>query len=166
MAIELTDAHTSVTFCPFQHTRFRCKLCNDDYTYRRRSGVIRHLQEQHSGFTYKCSLCGRMLSRAQTHVKCKARPTDMILFHRETGLRGAEAQKRFDIYQNEQMDNNWEEVLPPFEHPEMLSPLPPSPTKRKVDNIMAPTDPPSKRRCVEEEAEESAWEDDPTNDMT
>ena len=127
--------------------------------------MLRHLQEQHSGFTYKCSLCGRMLSRAQTHVKCNAKSSDMILFHRETGLKGAEAQRKFDLYQNEQINNHWEEVLPSFNHPEMLSPLPPSPAKRKAENTESMS-PPPKRTCKEEEVEESAWEDDPTDDIT
>ena len=89
----------------------------------------------------------------------------MILFHRETGLKGAEAQRKFDLYQNEQINNHWEEVLPSFNLPEMLSPLHPSPVKRKAETTESMS-PPPKRTCQEEEVEESAWEDDPTDDIT
>ena len=50
-----------------------------------------------------------MLARRQAHIDCPARPKELILFHRKTGARGAEAQALLQQYKEEKMPQLWEE---------------------------------------------------------
>ena len=74
-----------------------------------------------------------MLARRQAHIDCPARPKELILFHRETGARGAEAQALLQQYKEEKMPQLWEERLkkqPLLPNP--ISPLPKTPIRLKT----------------------------------
>ena len=120
--------------------------------------VLRHVQEQHSGFSYKCLLCHKVLSRAQVHGTCPGRYKDTEIFHRETGARGWLAKQLFQKYQENKMGTQWEERFKaPPRPPRCISPLPRTPTrsppsssvssdrKRKVVSIPPQISPPKKK---------------------
>lgn len=100
----------------FQDSRFRCLICTDQY-FRQRFDVTRHIEKKHSGFSYKCSICFKVLMRNGAHSKCTGSKRDMVLFHRDTGARGPEAQAMYDQYMNIKMPNLWEECLQPPPRP-------------------------------------------------
>ena len=60
--------------------------------------------------------------RNGAHSKCTGSKRDMVLFHRDTGAHGPEAQAMYDQYMNIKMPNLWEECLQP--PPQPISPLP------------------------------------------
>ena len=60
--------------------------------------------------------------RNGAHSKCTGSKRDMVLFHRDTGARGPEAQAMYDQYMNIKMPNLWEECLQP--PPQPIRPLP------------------------------------------
>ena len=78
-----------------QNTRFLCNLCGDQY-FKIRNDVHRHIEEQHSGFSYKCNLCHKAYIRNGNHARCNGSKWDMVLFHRESGARDSEAQVKLE----------------------------------------------------------------------
>ncbi len=97
--------------------------------------VKKHLQEQHSGFAYKCpdSQCRKILPRPMSHPSCTTRPKDMVLYHRETGTRGLEAQELLKKWQTNRLPHMWEETFksPLAVPPRAISPLPKTPEKSR-----------------------------------
>lgn len=110
----------------FQASTFLCKVCTDQY-FPKRWMVLRHLQEQHSGFAYKCNVCGRVLARATRHGTCSGKYQDMELVHRCTGQKGREAERLYKEYRMNQMPEQWEELFSAPTIPQKVSPLPQSP---------------------------------------
>ena len=102
--------------------------------------MLRHVQEQHSGFSYKCNICHKVLSRAQVHGTCPGRYRDTKLFHRETGARGWLAKQLFQQYKDNKLPQQWEELFKaPPPPPRPISPLPRTPPS---------TPPPTGRNCI------------------
>lgn len=87
------------------------------------------MEEQHSGFSYKCPFCGKMLARPMSHVNCSGRPKDLMLFHRETGTKGSEALLLLQTYKDKKMPQQWEERLKTPLLPTPVSPLPRTPIR-------------------------------------
>ena len=56
-----------------------------------------------SGFSYKCGVCSKVLARSGPHPKCTGKASDTVLFHRETGLRGADAEEKLRLYKSQRM---------------------------------------------------------------
>ena len=151
----------------FQDSRFRCILCEEKY-FDKCWQVKKHLEEQHSGYTYKCSRCATMKVRRMKHVDCPATPQEMYLFHRVSGVKGAEAENGLKLFKEERMPSLWEETLRTL-LPTPISPLPPSPPrlappldkvyrnklskkyqKERSEKTATPL-PAKRRRCIEED---------------
>ena len=140
--------------------------------------MLWHVQEQHSGFSYKCNICHNALSRAQVLGTCRGRYRDTELFHRETGARGWLAKQLFQQNKDNKLHHQWEEgerfnSPPP---PKPICPLPrtpssaPPPTGRNsivmtaIDSgrkMKAPTPEvqPKKKPSFMLEEEEQEWAD-------
>ena len=115
--------------------------------------MLRHVQEQHSGFFYKCLICHKVLSRAQVHGQCPGRYRDTEIFHRETGARGWLAKQLFQQYKDNKLNDQWEELFKaPPPPPRRISPLPrtppstPPPTDRNL-TVMTVIDSGRKRKA-------------------
>ena len=101
--------------------------------------MLRHVQEQHSGFSYKCLICHKVLSRAQVHGQCQGRYRDTEIFYVETGARGWLAKQLFQQYKDNKLNDQWEELFKaPPPPPRRISPLPRTPpsTPPPTDRIL------------------------------
>ena len=96
-------------FLYLQDTQFLCKVCGDRF-FKTRYDITRHLEEQHGGFAYKCNICNRVYNRAGKHASCRAGRDEMLLFHRQTGARGVEAQQQLEEYYRTKLPQLWEAV--------------------------------------------------------
>ena len=96
-------------FLYLQDTQFLCKVCGDRF-FKTRYDITRHLEEQHGGFAYKCNICNRVYNRAGKHASCRAGRDEMLLFHRQTGARGLEAQQQLEEYYRTKLPQLWEAV--------------------------------------------------------
>ena len=96
-------------FLYLQDTQFLCKVCGDRF-FKTRYDITRHLEEQHGGFAYKCNICNRVYNRAGKHASCRAGRDEMLLFHRQTGARGIEAQQQLEEYYRTKLPQLWEAV--------------------------------------------------------
>ena len=134
---------------------------------------MRHLQELRAGFTYKCTLCGAMWFRPQVHVKCFAKANQKILFHRDSGARGAQAQTMLDEYKKKKNCLMTGQSCPgllcclpqsvhcQIHHLQDIS-LPWKPAIHPRGNPPA-VDFTQKGRCTEEPLEEPDWDHDPVD---
>ena len=84
--------------------------------------MTRHLLEQHSGFSYKCLNCKKIVPRLKKHPGCNAGKASMRLFHRNTGKTGTEAQAMLDGYKST-MDQFFEETSRFARVPAKISPI-------------------------------------------
>ena len=96
-------------FLYLQDTQFLCKVCGDRF-FKTRYDITRHLEEQHGGFAYKCNICNWVYNRAGKHASCRAGRDEMLLFHRQTGARGLEAQQQLEEYYRTKLPQLWEAV--------------------------------------------------------
>ena len=96
-------------FLYLQDTQFLCKVCGDRF-FKTRYDITRHLEEQHGGFAYKCNICNRVCNRVGKHASCRAGRDEMLLFHRQTGARGVEAQQQLEEYYRTKLPQLWEAV--------------------------------------------------------
>ena len=96
-------------FLYLQDTQFLCKVCGDRF-FKTRYDITRHLEEQHGGFAYKCNICNRVYNRVGKHASCRAGRDEMLLFHRQTGARGLEAQQQLEEYYRTKLPQLWEAV--------------------------------------------------------
>lgn len=115
----------------FQDSIYERKL-REEVKFDHGHQVKKHLQEQHSGFCYKCPHCGKMLARRMARGACPTRPYEMILFERSTGAKLEEAAKHVRTYQEERHPHDWQEHMkqPLFSTP--ISPLP------KTERLVSP----------------------------
>ena len=100
--------------------------------------MLRHVHVEHSGFSYKCNICHKVLSRAQVHGTCPGRYRDTGLFHGETGARGWLGKQLFQQYKDNKSHQQWEERFK-APTPRPISPLPRTPPS---------TPPPTGRNCI------------------
>ena len=96
-------------FLYLQDTQFLCKVCGDRF-FKSRYDITRHLEEPHGGFAYKCTICNRVYNRASKHTSCRAGREEMLLFYRQTGARGVEAQQQLEEYCHTKLMQPWEAV--------------------------------------------------------
>ena len=55
----------------FQVQRFKCGLCNNDHSFNQQGHCERHITTQHSGFGWKCTVCGNVLGRKGQKHGCE-----------------------------------------------------------------------------------------------
>ncbi|XP_053391299.1 scaffold attachment factor B2-like [Mercenaria mercenaria] len=60
-----------------QNEPFQCGLCEDLY-FPARKHCMAHLKEQHSGISFKCTLCKKIFRRNDNPHQCRAKKTDFI----------------------------------------------------------------------------------------
>ena len=91
--------------------------------------------EQHSCFSYQCNLCSRILVRTGQHQQllemapCPGKPGDALLFQRQSGIKGKEAEKLYADYKENTLPTQWKEYLE-SSVPKPVSPLKTSPLRR------------------------------------
>ena len=51
--------------------RFKCGLCNNDHSFNQQGHCERHITTQHSGFGWKCTVCGNVLGRKGQKHGCE-----------------------------------------------------------------------------------------------
>ena len=137
--------YTCRTTLVLQGSMFQCLVCVDR-AYAKYYQVKNHLLEYHSGIGYYCEVCDKTFPRRLTHLKCPAKPQDLVVCHRESQKKGEEAEEilthyRFTImpsHWREHSKSEWEVVkksLPnpkaEFHVPAPISPLRHSPLPRK-----------------------------------
>ena len=95
----------------FQGYHFKCLLCKKIPKYfKAKYDVRRHLQDQHSGVGFQCSLCGYLFNRRSMKHSCNASEEDMEYVIRLTGEYGEEAKQKLHTFINEEQDGHWEYV--------------------------------------------------------
>lgn len=72
--------------------------------------VCRHLQDQHSGICYQCTICKQIYFRRSIAHCCGATDRDFVFLHGESGKKGLEARKMLENFINSKMDTLWKYV--------------------------------------------------------
>ena len=137
--------YTCRTTLVLQGSMFQCLVCVDR-AYAKYYQVKNHLLEYHSGIGYYCEVCDKTFPRRLTHLKCPAKPQDLVVCHRESQKKGEEAEEILNHYRFTIMPSHWREhsksewevvkkSLPnpkaEFHVPAPISPLRHSPLPRK-----------------------------------
>ena len=101
-------------------------------------------------------------------MNCFAKANQMILFHRDSGVRGAQAQTMLDDYKKNKLLNDWTELPRTPLLPIPINPLPSPPRyKSPLESCYQPkrkspaADFSQKRRRTEETFEQPDWYHDP-----
>ena len=98
---------------------------------------------------------------------CPGKPGDALLFQRQSGIKGKEAEKLYTEYKEKTLPTQWEENLD-TSVPKPVSPLKTSPLrrsrlstpkKRKRDSTTSRKSPP--RKVIVTPVEEEMWDKDP-----
>ena len=98
---------------------------------------------------------------------CPGKPGDALLFQRQSGIKGKEAEKLYTEYKEKTLPTQWEEYLD-TSVPKPVSPLKASPLrrsrlstpkKRKRDSTISRKSPP--RKVIVAPVEEETWDKDP-----
>ena len=84
-------------------------ICNNTF-FRTKYEVQRHLQSQHTGIGYQCSLCGMIFTSRNYKHSCDVRESDMIFIHRITGEKGEAAKEIMAKFIREEQDSKWRYV--------------------------------------------------------
>lgn len=78
--------------------------------FKTKYDVRRHLQDQHSGVGFQCSVCGYLFNRRNMRHSCNVGEEDMEYMVRATGAYGDEARKMLKTFIRDEQDNHWKYV--------------------------------------------------------
>ena len=157
----------------FQGLHYLCLKCQRvQRFFKAKADVKRHLQEQHSGIQFQCSICGYLFHRRNISHACNATEADMEYVDPITGIYGEQAKQKLRKFINEEQDNYWRYVatmdeldLPESPFPTVRSvfvradpPREPRPRKRRdrtPESLGSPEsivleEPPTKKRQLDE----------------
>ena len=84
-------------FFLFQIIEYRCGIC-EDLAFKSRNACYNHLQEQHSGISWKCNICHKIFRRNTNPHQCRAREEDFFLFSTTTGASRNEAARELERF--------------------------------------------------------------------
>lgn len=89
----------------FQGYHFRCTLrLRVPKYFKNKYDVRRHLQDQHSGVGFQCSLCGYLFNRRNMRHSCNVGEEDMEYVERATGVYGEAAREMLMTFIREKQD--------------------------------------------------------------
>ena len=98
-----------------QITHFYCSLCGDAFTSPKKSVIVRHVMEQHSGYGFRCLGCSRLFGRGgQEHTGCKYPEGDqVVLVERVSGRSGGDVEQSYEAYKDSVNSKISEKLAPP-----------------------------------------------------
>ena len=115
---------------------FACNRCRIK-PVKTRYEIIRHVEEQHGGFGFWCNMCDHPYNRLGKHSRCKASTTDMVAFHRPTGISGPQAQAKLEEFSRVELPHCWRAIPYSKEDLNSNAPVPPPPTAYTVQQPLA-----------------------------
>ena len=125
----------------FQGLHYLCLKCQRvQRFFKAKADVKRHLQEQHSGIQFQCSICGYLFHRRNISHACNATEADMEYVDPITGIYGEQARQKLKKFINEEQDNYWRYVATVDELDLPESPFP------GVRSVVVRVDPPREPR--------------------
>ena len=125
----------------FQGLHYLCLKCQRvQRFFKAKADVKRHLQEQHSGIQFQCSICGYLFHRRNISHACNATEADMEYVDPITGIYGEQAKQKLRKFINEEQDNYWRYVATMEEIDLPESPFP------GVRSVVVRVDPPREPR--------------------
>ena len=125
----------------FQGLHYLCLKCQRvQRFFKAKADVKRHLQEQHSGIQFQCSICGYLFHRRNISHACNATEADMEYVDPFTGIYGEQAKQKLRKFINEEQDNYWRYVATMEEIDLPESPFP------GVRSVVVRVDPPREPR--------------------
>ena len=125
----------------FQGLHYLCLKCQRvQRFFKAKADVKRHLQEQHSGIQFQCSICGYLFHRRNISHACNATEFDMEYVDPITGIYGEQARQKLKKFINEEQDNYWRYVATVDELDLPESPFP------GVRSVVVRVDPPREPR--------------------